>query len=286
MYDRIHVGACCPEAQLDNLVKKLVPGGILVTPYTDKLVKVTKEKDGKYKMEKLMAVRYGDLAIPSEAEIQSAKKEIEKERATTIIIPENPFTSQFEKLINSPELSDVELLVDGKVVYGHRVILAARSEFFKALFFGGLKESKDSKIKLENLNYSSFLDCLAYIYKGVLEIKDADHAIEIIGTANYLKLDHLKSVCEKIIAGNVEIETAAYSLGIATLHNAQQLRSFCLNFIITQFEEVAKTKGFEELSKPLILEMLNFTIEIVSFHRPNKKCMTVFMSVLVVRKLN
>jgi len=255
VYDRIHVGACCPEAQLDNLVKKLAPGGILVTPYTDKIVKVTKDKDGKYKMEKLMAVRYGDLIIPSEAEIQLTKKQIEKEKSTTILIPENPFIFQLENLINNKEISDISLEIEGKFIYGHKVILAARSPFFKALFFGGLKESKQEKIKLENLNYNSFLDCLKYIYTGTLEISDADHAIEIIGTSNYLKLDHLKSICEKIIAGNIEIETAAYSLGIATLHNCTQLKSFCLNFIISNFEQVSKTKGFEELSKSLILEV-------------------------------
>jgi hypothetical protein len=45
-------------------------------PMGDKLVKVTKNHEGKVKLEKLMAVRYGDLVIPSEAEVKEAERKM------------------------------------------------------------------------------------------------------------------------------------------------------------------------------------------------------------------
>lgn len=41
-YDRIHVGACCPEANLPALIALLNPGGVLVTPFADRLIRVKK----------------------------------------------------------------------------------------------------------------------------------------------------------------------------------------------------------------------------------------------------
>jgi hypothetical protein len=60
-----------------------------------------------YKIEKLMAVRYGDLIIPSEAEIKESEREIERVKATTIHVPQDTFISDISKLCNSKDLSDV-----------------------------------------------------------------------------------------------------------------------------------------------------------------------------------
>jgi protein-L-isoaspartate O-methyltransferase len=59
-YDRIHVGACCPTPRLQSLIDLLKPGGILVTPNEDSLVKITKSPDGEStSIDKLASVRYG-----------------------------------------------------------------------------------------------------------------------------------------------------------------------------------------------------------------------------------
>lgn len=58
-YDRIHVGACCPTARLQSLIDLLKPGGILVTPNEDALLKITKSSDGQSHIDKLTGARYG-----------------------------------------------------------------------------------------------------------------------------------------------------------------------------------------------------------------------------------
>lgn len=53
-------------------------------------------------------------------------------------------SSDLSQLVNNPHLSDVVfVLEEGRVrVFGHKVLLAARSEMFRALLFGGMKESR------------------------------------------------------------------------------------------------------------------------------------------------
>jgi hypothetical protein len=146
-------------------------------------------------------------------------------------------------------------------VYAHKVILAARSEHFKAMFYNGLRESREGEVKIAEFQYELFLDCMKYIYTGDAEIRNADHAIEVLAPANYFKLDRLKAVCEDIIKNNIEVENAAYILQIAAGNEAWQLKSFALEFILRNMKLVEGTKAFDNLDKPLLLEVTKAAIK-------------------------
>jgi len=257
-YDRIHVGACCPEAKLKDLVTLLKPNGILVTPLLDKLVRVTKSADGKsHETKFLMAVRYGDLIVPSEAEIKDAERQVDRQRRTTIVIPENTFLEDFSKLFNNEQMSDVKILVDGQTAFGHRAILGARSDYFRDLFSNSNSDSNSnsSQVSIPGISYALFLDCLKFIYSGVILIRNAEHASELLEVATLLKLAHLKATCEEIIKDSATVENVASILQLATRFQAPQLKSFAMTFIMEHYEEVAKTKGFDDLDKNLIVEI-------------------------------
>ena len=70
----------------------------------------------------------------------------------------------------SDDYSDVTLLVCGQRFNAHRVILAARSQYFRALLFGGLKESMQDEIELKGTTLPAFKGLLKYIYTGHMSL--------------------------------------------------------------------------------------------------------------------
>lgn len=70
----------------------------------------------------------------------------------------------------SDDYSDVTLIVNGQRFNGHKVILAARSEYFRALLYGGLKESMQSEIELKEPTLAAFKGLLKYIYTGHMSL--------------------------------------------------------------------------------------------------------------------
>lgn len=72
-----------------------MPGGVLVTPYGDELLRASKLLDGTIKNKTLAAVRYSDLLLPSDAEIREAEKAIEIAKANTILVPGKNFVHVF-----------------------------------------------------------------------------------------------------------------------------------------------------------------------------------------------
>lgn len=70
------------------------------------------------------------------------------------------------QLCMSQDYSDVTFIVENQKLPGHRVILAARSEYFRALLYGGLSESTQKEINL-NIPLDAFKALLRYIYSGI-----------------------------------------------------------------------------------------------------------------------
>lgn len=70
----------------------------------------------------------------------------------------------------SEEYSDVTLVVAGHKFYSHKLILAARSEYFRALLFGGMKESMQNEIEVNASSLPAFKNLLKYIYTGRMSL--------------------------------------------------------------------------------------------------------------------
>uniref|UniRef100_A0A182U6H8 BTB domain-containing protein n=1 Tax=Anopheles melas TaxID=34690 RepID=A0A182U6H8_9DIPT len=65
--------------------------------------------------------------------------------------------------------ADVTFIVKGEHLPAHRIILATRSEYFRALLYGGLKESKQNEITLD-IPAKAFQYLMKYIYTGRLSL--------------------------------------------------------------------------------------------------------------------
>lgn len=72
----------------------------------------------------------------------------------------------------SDDYSDVTLIVSGQRFNSHKVILAARSQYFRALLFGGMRESSQQEIELQGTTLSAFKTLLKYVYTGHMSLAD------------------------------------------------------------------------------------------------------------------
>ena len=71
--------------------------------------------------------------------------------------------NEARSLFNDPKQSDVRFLVDGKTVYGHKLILGMGSPMFYRMFFGDLKKQWDNGsgvIEIEDLSLVGFRNAI------------------------------------------------------------------------------------------------------------------------------
>lgn len=91
----------------------------------------------------------------------------ERMKHSSLSLPNLDFFS-LGNLYNQSEYSDIELIVESECFYAHRIILAARSDYFRALLYGGLRESQQNNpaIEIQECKAAAFQILLRYIYTG------------------------------------------------------------------------------------------------------------------------
>lgn len=142
---------------------------------------------------------------------------------------------------NSPTFSDVTFIVEGKPVYGHRLILSTVSDCFRAMFATVFKESSDNKcadpINIPDCSYHAFESMMEYIYSGNLRQSmdistphGMNHIVQMLELADLFILEHLKQKCETLLQDFVNLETVDCLAQVAQKTNSPQLSAICSHF--------------------------------------------------------
>eukprot|EP00166_Cyanidium_caldarium_P000446 ctg_1172.g372 len=155
--------------------------------------------------------------------------------------------------------------------FAHRVILAARSEYFANMFRSGLLESCSSTaharltIPIADVSPSVFWAMLRYLYTGQVVFPDrlqADasdaaasaeqrgrFALRLLQAADRFGLETLCSTCVSLVERAITIHNVAFVLEVSAsgLQGTSGLKSYCLSFIVHNFRRVIETDSWHQL---------------------------------------
>jgi len=94
------------------------------------------------------------------------------------------------------EFIDVRLKVGEDLFPAHRIVLAANSDYFYAMFAHGMKESNQEVIELkdENILAEALKIVLDSIYSGDLHVND-ENVFEVLLAADHLQVTSVVKLC-------------------------------------------------------------------------------------------
>ncbi|ESO03304.1 hypothetical protein HELRODRAFT_80550 [Helobdella robusta] len=153
---------------------------------------------------------------------------------------------------NNDISSDLTLLVESERFHVHRVILASRSDFFRALLYGGLRESQNNQreIELKGASSEAFKYLLKYIYTGCISLRGLkeETVLDILSLANLYQFMKLKSSISDHLKVILTVSNVCSIFDLALMFNLDQLVNTCCTFIDRKASEVLLTEGFLNLS--------------------------------------
>lgn len=150
----------------------------------------------------------------------------EKYIFSTCTCDANKKEDKYQELRESKTLCDVTLKVQGTEVAAHKIVLAAKSPYFRAMFTTCFSERQQSVIELDKsrteidgeyqddpsylgLKAEEFKACIDFIYTDKFEINksaDLETLVEIVKVANFLELIEIQEWVIDIVA-NPNIST-------------------------------------------------------------------------------
>ncbi|KAJ0399953.1 hypothetical protein ATCC90586_002144 [Pythium insidiosum] len=155
-------------------------------------------------------------------------------------------------------LTDVELVVPGDRIAAHRVVLAAASPFFHALFTSGMRESHEHAVELREMHAAALRELVTYMYSGQLRVS-GDTILAILHTANQLEMLEVVELCcrqlmlELHVANCVDIFVCCEQLGSRT--PCRLLEDAAMAMIATFLSDVVATDAFAQLPLAMLLRI-------------------------------
>ncbi|UYV69892.1 SPOPL [Cordylochernes scorpioides] len=175
------------------------------------------------------------------------KKKSERIQNIQFQLPESRWSEEVGSLLESPKFSDVVLKAGGCTVQAHKNILAARSPVFAAMFEHEMKENRENLVEIEDMEPEVLEEMVRFIYTEQSPKLDS-MAERLLPAADKYGLERLMVMCLEFLVSHLTKVNAANVLVLADKLSNNKLKKCAIDFIIANYSEVKKTKGFLEMS--------------------------------------
>ncbi len=155
-------------------------------------------------------------------------------------------------------LCDVQLQAEGKIFPAHKTVLAAVTDYFRAMFTGGYKESKamDEPIVMEGLSANGLEVILDAIYTTELKVT-SENILETLPVACMLQIQPLIDECEECLISSISAQKFFVYAKTADKFSLQRAVKYFADYRKACFPEISATLDFKELDAAEVVTYLS-----------------------------
>ena len=151
------------------------------------------------------------------------------------------------------EFVDVRLKVGEDVFPAHRIVLAAYSDYFHAMFTHEMKESNQEVIELkdENISAAALKIVMDSIYSGDVHVND-ENVFEVLLAADHLQVTSVVQQCcdylnTEYVQLRFDVQTYCRICTIAERHGLTDLQESTQHKMALMYKDICETEEFLSL---------------------------------------
>ena len=144
---------------------------------------------------------------------------------------------------------------DGDEIRCHRAVLAATSPYFRAMFTGGLAESRQDSVRLLGLDSGALSALVRYAYTGRLRVTRTN-AQALLQAASLMQLQAVRLACAQFMQAQLHVQNCVAIYFFATLHECDGLASRAREFLEKHFVDVSQCEEFLQLPAESVAQLL------------------------------
>ncbi|XP_019497595.1 PREDICTED: kelch-like protein 26 isoform X1 [Hipposideros armiger] len=154
------------------------------------------------------------------------------------------------------QLLDIVLTVNRETFHAHKVVLAACSDYFRAMFTGGMREASQDVIELKGVSARGLQHIIDFAYSAEVTL-DLDCVQDVLGAAVFLQMLPVVELCEEFLKAAMSVETCLHIGHMATTFSLASLKESVDAFTFQHFLQIAAEEDFLQLP----LERLVFFLQ-------------------------
>ncbi|XP_066279904.1 kelch-like protein 24 [Branchiostoma lanceolatum] len=153
-------------------------------------------------------------------------------------------------------LTDVVLCVSGQEIPCHRNVLAACSEYFRAMFCNKHRESKQHKVTIHEVSPSALQLLVDFAYTSKVTITD-DNAVKLLEGANFFQILPVRDACVTFISSNLSAKDCLQMLHIGNMLSCPDLKKKARLCALKEFATISITPEFLSLTKDQLITLIS-----------------------------
>ncbi|XP_055348212.1 BTB/POZ domain-containing protein 6-B-like [Paramacrobiotus metropolitanus] len=178
-------------------------------------------------------------------------------------------TDCLRQMLSSADLSDVQFTVGRQFGLlnnfpAHKLLLAARSSVFRAMFFGGLPEKCHTALDIPDIHPEAFANLLSFIYTDSVRNLNADNVFATLSCADKYDVPQLVQICSDMVTNQLNLENCLAVLEEAIPWHAEEIVHKCLDFVDAKSFRILQSEQFTTISHhvlQMILQRSTLTVE-------------------------
>ncbi|XP_078346430.1 kelch-like protein 25 [Oculina patagonica] len=146
--------------------------------------------------------------------------------------------------------TDVQLKVGKTVFPAHRMLLAAYSDYFYAMFTNGMKESNQEVIELkdESMSPETLKQIIDFIYSGHLRV-NRENVFQVLAAADHLQVTSVLQQCcdflkKEALQLNLDVRRFCSLCAIAEKYGLRELREAAEHQMALNYKDVCESEEF------------------------------------------
>uniref|UniRef100_A0A8V1AKB6 Kelch repeat and BTB domain containing 12 n=1 Tax=Gallus gallus TaxID=9031 RepID=A0A8V1AKB6_CHICK len=162
---------------------------------------------------------------------------------------------QVKRMKESSEIVDVVLVAEGQKFPCHKVVLAAFSSYFKAMFTCGLVECTQREVVLYDISAESVSVILNYIYSADLHLTNQN--VQTVALASYfMQMEDVFSLCQKYMMDHMDASNCVGIYYFANHIGAEDLCDQAKRYLYQHFAEVSLQEEILEIEVQQLLALI------------------------------
>nr|CAI5861458.1 unnamed protein product [Callosobruchus analis] len=151
-------------------------------------------------------------------------------------------------------LCDVTLVANDVEIPAHKMVLAACSPYFYAMF-SSFEESRQDRIVLQEVDHQALSLLVEYVYTSEIHVTEENVQV-LLPAANLLQLTDVRDACCDFLQAQLHPTNCLGIRAFADLHGCLELLSHAESYIELHFPEVVECEEFLTLSHQHVSKLI------------------------------